>query len=77
MINVSSSYNFISAAPFGSLMFLCYSCFYFIFVIMLIESKATWTYRKLQDRKKDTRAMLYLTYNARCMLYALYRKQII
>lgn len=44
---------------------------------MLIESKATWTYRKLQDRKKDSRAMLYLTYNASCMLYALYRKQII
>lgn len=75
MINVSSFYNFISTAPFGSLMFLFYSCFYFIFVIMLIENKARCTYRKFQDRKKDSRAMLYLIYNAvnailgGCMLY--------
>lgn len=40
-----------------------------------IESKVRWTYRKFQDRNKDSRAMLYLTYNivnailGSCMLH--------
>lgn len=42
---------------------------------MSIESKVRWTYWKFQDRNKDSRAMLYLTYNVvnailgSCMLH--------